>query len=297
MSTIPPLVPVPVEDGSYDIPPHPPVEGEAPPRIPNLAHALLFFTIASSLLVAAEVGLFTVTHAWHDPKIMTAVSHTPKDVLAVQGIVYLGTLLAAWVVFPKLWQRGFAEGMQWNAPKAWAMAWRLIPAGIGLSFTVQALSTLITMPKSMPMDDFFKTRSDVWLITCFGTLLAPAVEEIFFRGFLFPAFAIAYDWLSLTRTPEAILHWRSTTTLTTASFLFSGLLTSICFALLHAEQLAHTWAAVGLLLCVSFVFTGVRVVTQSVACSTLMHASYNFSVFLSAFVVSGGFRHLEKMTR
>jgi len=39
------------------------------------------------------------------------------------------------------------------------------------------------------------------LITLFGTLVAPMFEEIAFRGFLLPAFAIAYDWLSL-RAPR-----------------------------------------------------------------------------------------------
>ena len=297
MSTLPPLVPVPVEDGSYETPPHPPVEGEAPPRIPNLAHALLLFLIALVLLVLAQGLLLTVTGAWHDPRMMEAVARRPKFVLGVQAVVYLGTLLIAWVVFPMMWQRPFLEGIQWNAPKARALALKLVPAGIVLSFLVQAITSLITMPKSMPMDDFFRTRTDVWLITIFGTFLAPAVEEICFRGFLFPAFAIAYDWLSLPRTPEAVLQWRSTNTLTVASFLFSGFLTSVFFAVLHAAQLAHTWAAVGVLLCVSFLFTWVRAVTQSVACSTLLHASYNFSVFLTAFVVTDGFRHLEKMTR
>jgi membrane protease YdiL (CAAX protease family) len=297
MSTLPPLVPVPVEDGSYETPPHPPVEGEAPPRIPNLAHALLLFSIAFVLLVLAQGLLLVVTGAWHDPRLFGAVARNPKYVLTVQAVVYLGTILIAWLVFPMLWQRPFPEGIQWNAPKARDLAWKLIAAGIALSFTVQTITSFITMPKSMPMDDFFRTRSDVWLITIFGTFLAPAVEEIFFRGFLFPAFAIAYDWLSLPRTPEAILNWRSTTTLTIPSFFFSGLLTSIFFAGLHAPQLGHTWTAVAVLLCVSFVFTWVRVRTQSVACSTLLHASYNFSVFLAAFIVTGGFRHLEKMTR
>ena len=291
------LVPVPVEDGGYETPPHPPVEGEAPPRIPNLAHALLFFSIAVVLLVLAQGILLTVTGAWHDPKMLEAVARKPKYVLSVQAVVYLGTLVIAWFVFPMLWERPFLEGIQWNAPKAKSLALKLIPAGIVLSFVVQGITSLIAMPKSMPMDDFFRTRTDVWLITVFGTLLAPAVEEIFFRGFVFPAFAIAYDWLSMPRTPEAILQWRSTTTLTVPSFLFSGLLTSIFFAGLHAAQLANTWAAVAVLLCVSFLFTFVRVKTQSVACSSLLHASYNFTVFLTAFVVTGGFQHLEKMTR
>ncbi len=297
MSTLPPFVPVPVEDGSYDPPPHKIVEGEAPPRIPHLGHALLLTAIGIIVLVLAQGLLLAALGGFRDPARFAAAAHNPKVLLAIQAALYLITLAAAWLIFPRLWQRGFAEGIQWNAPRARTLAWKLIPLGLALSWIVQALSSLITMPKSMPMDDFFRNRTDVWLITAFGTLLAPAVEEIFFRGFLFPAFAIAYDWLSLPRTPEAILEWRSTTTLTTASFFFSGFLTSVFFAGLHAAQLAHTWAAVAILLGVSFVFTFIRVRTQSVACSALLHASYNFSVFLTAFVASGAFRHLEKLTR
>lgn len=297
MSTLPPFVPVPVEDGSYEPPPHAVIEGEAPPRIPHLGHALLLFAIAFIVFILAQGVLLLTTGAYRDPTRLIAIAHNPKYLLAVQAALYLVTLGVAWLVFPMLWQRTFPEGIQWNLPRARTLAWKLIPLGLALSFLVQALTSLITMPKSMPMDDFFRTRTDVWLITAFGTLLAPAVEEIFFRGFLFPAFAIAYDWLSLPRTPEAILEWRSTTTLSTASFFFSGFLTSVFFAGLHAAQLAHTWAAVAVLLAVSFLFTFIRVRTQSVACSALLHASYNFSVFLTAFIASGGYRHLDKLTR
>ncbi len=297
MSTLPPFVPVPVEDGSYEPPPHAVVEGEAPPRIPHLGHALLLTGIGIIVLILSQAVLLAAIGGFRDPARFAAAAHNPKILLAIQAALYLITLAIAWLVFPRLWQRGFAEGIQWNVPRARALAWKLIPLGLALSWIVQALSSLITMPKSMPMDDFFRTRTDVWLITVFGTLLAPAVEEIFFRGFLFPAFAIAYDWLSLSRTPEAILQWRSTTTLTPASLIFSGFLTSVFFAGLHAAQLAQTWSAVAILLCVSFIFTFVRARTQSVACSALLHASYNFSVFATAFVVSDGFRHLDKLTR
>jgi len=122
-------------------------------------------------------------------------------------------------------------------------------------------------------------------------------EEIAFRGFLFPAFAIAYDWLSLPRTPAAREHWHTTTGLTKASIVFSAILSSVFFALLHAEQLAHAWTALFVLFCVSLVLTLVRIRTQSVASSTLVHASYNASVFLTMFIATGGYRHLERLTR
>ena len=76
---------------------------------------------------------------------------------------------------------------------------------------------------------------DAWLITLFGTLVAPVFEEVCFRGFLLPAFAIAYDWLSLPRTAEARSRWQTTATLTPASLVFSAVLTSIFFALMHFQ--------------------------------------------------------------
>ncbi|HEY8997275.1 MAG TPA: CPBP family intramembrane glutamic endopeptidase, partial [Edaphobacter sp.] len=72
---------------------------------------------------------------------------------------------------------------------------------------------------------------------------------------------------------------------------------SMLFALLHAEQLAHAWVALFVLFCVSVVLTLVRIRTHSVACTTLVHASYNASVFLTMFIATGGYRHLERMTR
>jgi hypothetical protein len=166
-----------------------------------------------------------------------------------------------------------------------------------MGWTVQAISSLIPMPKSIPMDSFFHTPSDVWIVTLFGTLLAPLFEEICFRGFLLPAFAIAYDWLSLPRTPVAVQRWQTTTNLGAAGLLFSAIATSILFALLHAEQLAHAWGALIVLFCVSLVLTLVRVRTQSVACSALVHACYNLSVFIALFVVTGGYRHLDRLAK
>jgi hypothetical protein len=39
----------------------------------------------------------------------------------------------------------------------------------------------------------------------------------------------------------------------------------------------------------------VRIRTHSVACSTLMHAIYNLTVFAVVFAGTGGFRHMEKL--
>ncbi|HEX2917495.1 MAG TPA: CPBP family intramembrane glutamic endopeptidase [Edaphobacter sp.] len=293
------IVPAPNGEGIVIQAP-PPLDARGPgvpARVPHLGHALLFFSLALLLLVIAQVSLLGFAHPVADPHRTAAGAAHPKLLVAAEAISYIFTLVASSLFFPLLWQRTFANGIQWDFDTMRRNAVKLIPLGLLLGFIVQAVSSLIPVPKSIPMDNFFRTPSDVWVVTAFGTLLAPVFEEIAFRGFLFPAFAIAYDWLCLPKTPAAREHWHNTTSLTLASLIFSAILSSIFFALIHGEQLGHTWVAIFILFCVSLVLTVVRVRTRSVASSALVHASYNLSVFLTMFVATGGYRHLERLTR
>jgi uncharacterized protein len=265
---------------------------EPPTRIPHLGHAILFLTITGAFLLLSQIIALGLSH--HAGQ---TTSVPPRLLLFAEGFTYLATLTLSWFLFPLLWQRPFAAGLQLNAPAAARNAFKLIPIGIVLSFTVQAVSSIVSMPKTIPMDDFFRNSADVWLITIFGTFLAPLFEEIVFRGFLFPAFAIAYDWLSLPRTDIAREQWNSSNKLTLVSYIFSAMLSSICFAALHGKQVAFTWPVLVMLFIVSLILTTVRFRLRSVLASTLVHASYNFAVFLTAFIGTGGYRHLERMTR
>jgi uncharacterized protein len=265
---------------------------EVPARIPHLGHAAIFLSITGAILLLSQLPFLGIHSTAKD---VTSVS--PKLLLASEAFTYLATLVASWFLFPLLWRKPFSIGLQLNAPAAGRNALRLVPIGITLSFVVQAVSSLITMPKSIPMDDFFRTPSDVWLITAFGTLLAPLFEEVLFRGFLLPAFAIAYDWLSLPRIPAAREQWNASNHLTLPALIFSAVLTSILFALLHGQQTAFTWPVLLLLFCVSLILTTIRIRLRSVLASTLVHASYNFAVFLTAFLATGGYRHLDRLTR
>jgi membrane protease YdiL (CAAX protease family) len=236
--------------------------------------------------------LFGISH----PVVTTAkITVPPKLLVGSEALTYIATLAISWFLFPLFWKRPFAEGIQANPDAARRNLFRLIPIGLILSFTVQAISSLATMPKDIPMDDFFRTASDVWLITAFGTLVAPLFEEILFRGFLLPAFAIAYDWLSLPRTPAAREAWHATNKLTRPALVFSAVLTSILFSALHGQQTGFAWPVLILLFCVSVVLCFVRIRLRSVMASTLIHVSYNATIFLFAFAATGGYRHLDKL--
>jgi len=273
-------------------------EHEAPRRrVPHMGHALVFVAFTGLLLIALELVLVSLGRA---PGAVhgggTTLLH-PKLQLALLATTYLTTLLAAWFFFPQLWQRRFLDGLQWRWPAAHGQAGKLIALGLVLGVMVQIATNFITPPKSRPIDAFFLTQADAWLITLFGTLVAPVFEEVCFRGFLLPAFAIAYDWLSLPRTAEARSRWQTTTTLTPAALIFSAVLTSVLFALMHATQVAHLWAALLVLFTISLVLAFVRVKTDSVAASALVHGAYNGFVFLVVIIQTGGYRHLERMTQ
>ena len=268
-----------------------------PARVPNLGHALLFVSFVGFTLFLTQALLIGLTHAARDPQKVLSAAVQPKLLVTSEALTYIITLTVSFFFFPLLWHRSFGRGIQWDFAIARRNAYKLIPLGLITGFAVQAISSLIPVPKQIPMDNFFRTPSDVWLVTAFGTLLAPMFEEICFRGFLLPAFAITYDWLSLPKTPAAREHWRNTTNLTPAALVFSAILSSILFTLLHAEQLAHAWAALAVLFVVSLILTAVRIRTRSVASSTLVHASYNASVFLTLFIATGGYRHLERLAR
>ena len=284
-------------DSHFEAPPQ--FDGLAPPtprRIPNLGHALLFVSFAGLLLFLFELVLLVrgIAPATKHAGVVT-VPH-PRLQLAVEAAAYLVTLLASWLFFPLLWKRSFLDGVRWHWAAARNQAAKLIGLGLLLGAIMQLVTNFITPPKTLPIDEFFLTPSSAWITTFFGILVAPVFEEICFRGFLLPAFAIAYDWLSLPRTPEARLRWQTTTTLTPISLVFSAILTSILFAAMHAEQIAHIWAALLALFTISLLLTYVRVKTQSIAASAMVHAAYNGFVFLTVLIATGGYRHLDRMT-
>ena len=109
------------------------------------------------------------------------------------------------------------------------------------------------------------------MMAIFGVTVAPFVEELFFRGFLYPVLA-----RRLGVIPGVIL-------------------TALPFALLHASQLGNAWGPLVVLLVVGVVLTAVRAVTKSVAASMLVHVGYNLTLFSLLFVASGRFQHLERL--
>jgi membrane protease YdiL (CAAX protease family) len=159
-----------------------------------------------------------------------------------------------------------------------------------LSLAVQFLSNYLPIPKSLPIDDFFRTPGDVWMVALFGTFVAPLFEELAFRGFLLPSLASAWDWVRGERETFVDGSWSG------PALVFACTVASIAFAFVHADQLAHAWAPLAVLFTVSLALCAARLRTQSLAASALIHATYNGTIFTILFFATGGFRHLDKIT-
>ena len=274
-------------------------------RIPHLGHALLFLILLVAALIAAETLVLGVSGAFKSTHATFAAMQDQRLQLTANMIGYVVALGFCWVTFPALWHRSFLEGIQWNA--AAVHPW-LALGGVVLGFTAQAVTALLPVPKDVPMEELFRNPGLIWLLAFFGTLLAPLFEEIFFRGFLLPGIAIAVDYVSLPKAvdpmgqpdPLAAMGtldaWRKSDSFTTPALVTASILTSVCFGLIHAPQLGFTWPAVALLATVSMLLCYVRIRFRSVAASTLIHTCYNFSVFVTLFIATGGFKHLERAT-
>jgi membrane protease YdiL (CAAX protease family) len=265
-----------------------------PRRIPNFGHTVLFFTVAIIVLLLTSVSVFALVMGFHllGTETPEQLLREPRLLIPSMAVAYLIAGGIVWAIFTYLWQRTFLQGLHWNFA-AVRRRWKpLLAGGIVLSLVVQFLSNFLPVPKTLPIDDFFRTSADVWLVALFGTFVAPLFEELAFRGFLLPSLASAWDWLQGRREDAGVdqdPHW------SVAALVVSCTITSIAFALVHADQLAHAWAPLAVLFGVSLVLCGVRLWTQSLAASTLIHATYNGTIFTILFFVTGGFRHLDKI--
>jgi len=162
------------------------------------------------------------------------------------------------------------EAIRWNWPNSWTS---YLVAGVALALCLVPFQYFLPMPKHAPIDDFFRTARDAYVLSLFGVLFAPLFEELFFRGFLYPALARRLGMIP------------------------SILITAMAFASIHATQLKYSWGPVLVIFLVGVTLTTVRAVKKSVAATVLMHMAYNGTIFIAAYVATGGFRHMEKFNQ
>lgn len=190
--------------------------------------------------------------------------------VSTQLVTYIA--IVAFMVF-LVWTRhrmSLSRAIQWNPPGR-RLAINALLAGAALA-VVSDIGEFVFhrwIPDSLPITEYFKDRPSALLLASFAILVAPLMEELLFRGFLYPALA--------RRTGPFI----------------SIVMTASAFALLHGAQLGYSWAPLLLIFIVGVALTVTRVVTRSVATGVIVHMTYNFALLLQTYLVTHGFRQMQ----
>jgi membrane protease YdiL (CAAX protease family) len=240
---------------------------------------LLFYL--GSIFVFGIVALIAGSAILHIP-----LPELPKHTLAVvtlailaQGVASIAALVYFWVMVRLRKVRGisrpdegFWQVMGWHSlGPSGTTAKKLflhILGGVALALGISLASNFIGQPGPVPFEDFFKTRQTVLMMMAFGILIAPLVEEMMFRAFLYPVVARSFG-------------------------VGTGVIvTGVLFGATHAPQLSGAWGQIALIVGVGLVLTWARAHSKTVLSSFLLHVSYNTTLFAGLVIASHGLRNL-----
>jgi uncharacterized protein len=256
-----------------------PISAPAPQAVPPAFKAhenpvwsgwdvLLMLILTAVTFVLAQLfvvpGLFRLAYPQASPM---ELLQKPALMLLSQLLLYVVMALYMILLVEGKYHTRFWPAIRWNWPGVAGVSF----VGVGvLMLGFDILGRFLPMPKNTPFDQFFDRPFDAYLTAAFAVTLGPLMEELFFRGFLYPVVA---------RRLGAV---------------WGILLTALPFGLIHFFQYGNSWGAVLIVFLVGVVLTAVRAMTKSVAASFLAHVGYNGTLMVLAAWSSDGFKHMEK---
>jgi len=311
----------------------------------------------------------------------------PEVIVVGQLLAYVLILMLMYMLARNYSDDRVFESIRWNWPPNWTL---YLIGGVGLAIVLVPLGNVLPMPKNVPIDEFFRTARDAYVLSLFGILFAPIFEELFFRGFLYP---VVESWLhkifhspgriawgrnfllflaawgyAVQRIPArlqlyvvrglavaililllvgvidqeirllnrvivpatcfvfwgfvghilrghalfeatlvplllasalTIVLWRRPSPRELSAFTLGTAIaiTALAFASIHATQLKYSWGPVLIIFLVGIALTTVRALKKSLSATILMHMAYNGTIFISTYIATDGFRHMEKFNQ
>ena len=244
----------------------------------GLLDLFLFIMLAVVLNVGVQLvaiaAYFAVAHQqqpgvpWTDleRQLIEELRYNPFFLVPIQLAWQILLLAALYLILRRLRDVPF-----WSS-----LAFRALPAGrLGLGFLlgfvlaplIQGANLLLPPPEPLMLEKLFATKTASLLILAAAVIVAPFVEELFFRGYIYTL--LERLWGSLP------------------AILTSGLL----FGSIHFVQLWPGWFQMLLICVVGIIFSTVRARTGSTLASIAVHFGYNFALALF-FLLSPQFRQL-----
>jgi membrane protease YdiL (CAAX protease family) len=245
-----------------------------PPRDPVWSgwDVLLIAVVAVLSLIVVQVLVFSVAKnliyphlGWNDA--VQKLAHNALLAILAQFLTYIPLAIFMVVLVEGKYHVRFWPAIRWNWPRS---QWKMLGLGALVLLSLNLLGHFLPMPQSTPFEELFSRPRDAYLMSVFAITLGPLMEELFFRGFLYPVLARRMG------------------------VVWGIFFTALPFGLIHMFQYGYAWGVVLLIFLMGVVCTAVRAATGSVASSFLVHVGYNATEMLLFAIATDGFRHMEK---
>ncbi|HXY02364.1 MAG TPA: CPBP family intramembrane glutamic endopeptidase, partial [Terriglobales bacterium] len=192
-----------------DVQPEPPSAPPAPPENPPWSGFDVLSVVAVTVVALIVLPLIAVVvaHALFFPKAsFSEIVQIPEVVLVAQLLIYAVVFA---LIFNLVRSRTgeFWAPLRWNWPQSSWVGFLML--GALLYFALMGLGQLLPIPKHLPIDRFFQTSREAAMISILSVSLAPFMEELFFRGFLYPVLARRFGVVAsifLTGAAFGMLH-------------------------------------------------------------------------------------------
>ena len=164
--TTPPLIENPVWDG-WDV--------------------LLIAGLTLVTMVVFQLAVLLAAHwLWYPHESLADVSKKPILLIASQFLIYIPVAACMIALVEGKYHVAFWQAIRWSWPRS---EWKLLALGAALFFVLALLQSLLPMPKDTPFEHLFDRPRDAYLLSIIAVTLGPLMEELFFRGFMYPVLA------------------------------------------------------------------------------------------------------------
>ncbi len=230
-----------------------PPDEPSPEREPFWGYGDLLVILGLAIVsILAGAGLVVILF-----RLLHLHSLRAAEVIAQQSVIYALLFGSIAMLFRVEYDRPFWRSLGWNHVDRPAV---LVLFGAGAAILVNIFGWLIHVPatRNPLVDLLLESRFSLALMAVFGVLVAPAAEELLFRGFLQPLLV-----RSLGPGPGIVAA-------------------ALPFGLLHYQEYGNSWRHAVLIMLAGVLFGAVRHSLRSTKASAIMHAGYNGLIFLAA---------------
>jgi uncharacterized protein len=199
-----------------------------------------------ALFVGAMLPSFAIT------RLIILPIHFPttgEQVIAAQFVLYALALAILYALVAVRYGRPFWRSLGWTFRFPGIVS--CVVAGPALAIALSIFAFTLRTPPDNTIQKLITDRASLILVLVFTVFIGPVLEELVFRGFLFPVLARSFG------------------------SALGVVFTAIPFALLHVGTYGWTWQALLIVFIAGLVFGYARDRTGSTIASTIIHMGYN----------------------